>query len=70
MLNSLKTRRVFSTKASGKLVPGTFTARDLKNLVYESRYRARSSSHTLYTGSRKKPKSGPKGEEQHRQPEQ
>jgi Ca-activated chloride channel homolog len=46
------------------------TARDLKNLVYESRYRARSSSHTLYTGSRKKPKSGPKGEEQRRQPEQ
>jgi Ca-activated chloride channel homolog len=51
-----------------KVSSGDLTARDLKNLVYESRCRIRSSSHALYTGSRKK--SGPGGKEQRRQPEQ
>jgi len=51
-----------------KASSGDLTARDLKNLVYESRCRTRSSSHDLYTGSRKKSGSGAK--EQHRQPQQ
>jgi hypothetical protein len=53
-----------------KIGSRNLTARDLKDLVYESRYRARSSSHALYTGSRKKPKSRSSGNEQRRQPEQ
>jgi Ca-activated chloride channel family protein len=53
-----------------KISSRDLTTRDLKNLVYESRYYTRSSSHTLYTGSRRKPKSGSRGEEQRRQPEQ
>jgi Ca-activated chloride channel family protein len=40
-----------------KISSGELTTRDLKDLVYESRYRTRSSSHTLYTGSRKRAKS-------------
>jgi hypothetical protein len=51
-----------------KINSGELTARDLKDLVYESRHRIRSSSHDLYTGSRKKSGSG--GKEQRRQPEQ
>jgi Ca-activated chloride channel family protein len=48
------------------------SARDLKDLVYESRYHARTSSRTLYTGSRKGSKLGrkPSAQEQHQQPEQ
>jgi hypothetical protein len=34
--------------------------RDLKDLVYESRYFARTSSHTLYTGARKRSNLGRK----------
>ena len=49
---------------------GDLTARDLKELVYESRHRTRSSSHDLYTGSRKKQKSGASGKGQRRQTEQ
>jgi Ca-activated chloride channel family protein len=49
---------------------GDLTARDLKKLVYESRHRIRSSSHDLYTGSRKKQKSGASGKGQRRQTEQ
>jgi len=51
-----------------KVSSGDLTARDLKELVYESRHRTRSSSHDLYTGSRKK--SGSSGKERRRQPEQ
>ena len=40
-----------------KISSRDFSARDLKDLVYESRHRTRSSSHTLYTGSRKRAKS-------------
>jgi len=43
------------------------TARDLKNLVYESRHRTRSSSHTLYTGSRKRAKTRSSAKAQPRQ---
>jgi Ca-activated chloride channel homolog len=48
------------------------SARDLKDLVYESRYRARTSSRTLYTGSRKKSNLArkPSAQEQAQQPEQ
>jgi Ca-activated chloride channel homolog len=53
-----------------KVSSGDLTARDLKDLVYESRCRTRSSSHDLYTGSRMKQKSGSSGKEQRRQPEQ
>jgi len=52
-----------------KISSRDLTARDLKDLVYESRYYARSSSHALYTGSRKTQKSR-RGEEQRRQSEQ
>jgi len=46
--------------------------RDLKDLVYESRYFARTSSHTLYTGARKRSNLGrkPSSQEQCQQPEQ
>jgi hypothetical protein len=56
-------RRVGSRKLS---------ARDLKDLVYESRYHARMSSRALYTGSRKESKLARKrsAPEQHQQPEQ
>jgi Ca-activated chloride channel family protein len=53
-----------------KISSRSLTARDLKDLVYESRYYTRSSSHALYTGSRKKPKSRSSGDKQQRQPEQ
>jgi hypothetical protein len=53
-----------------KASSGDLTARDLKELVYESRHRTRSSSHDLYTGSRKKQKSGASGKGQRRQTEQ
>jgi Ca-activated chloride channel family protein len=53
-----------------KISSRDLTARDLKDLVYESRYYARSSSHTLYTGSRKKLKSRSSGQKQRQQPEQ
>jgi hypothetical protein len=53
-----------------KITSGSLTARDLKDLVYESRYCTRSSSRAWYTGSRRKPKSRSRGEEQRRQPEQ
>jgi Ca-activated chloride channel family protein len=48
------------------------SSRDLKDLVYESRYYARTSSHALYTGSRKKSKLArkPSAQEQCQQPEQ
>jgi Ca-activated chloride channel family protein len=48
------------------------SCRNLKDLVYESRYYARTSSHTLYTGSRKKSKLGrkPSAQEQYQQSEQ
>jgi Ca-activated chloride channel family protein len=48
------------------------SSRDLKDLAYESRYYARTSSHTLYTGSRKKTKLARKlsAQEQCQQPEQ
>jgi hypothetical protein len=52
-----------------KISSRDLTARDLKDFVYESRYYARSSSHALYTGSRKTQKSR-RGEEQRRQSEQ
>jgi hypothetical protein len=46
--------------------------RDLKDLVYESRYFARTSSHTLYTDARKRSNLGrkPSSQEQCQQPEQ
>ena len=55
------------TIASRKL-----SSRDLKDFVYESRHYARTSSHALYTGSRKKSKLArkPSAQEQHQQPEQ
>jgi hypothetical protein len=48
------------------------SARDLKDFVYESRHYTRTSSHALYTGSRKKSKLARKrsAPEQHQQPEQ
>ena len=48
------------------------SSRDLKDLVYESRYYGRTSSHTLYTGSRKKSKLGrkPSAQDQCQEPEQ
>jgi hypothetical protein len=49
-----------------KFNSGNLSARDLKHLVYESRHRTRSSSHDLYTGSRKKQKSGSSSKEQRR----
>lgn len=39
---------------------GNMTSRDLKNMVYESRHCTRSSTRSLYTGSRKKSKPLPK----------
>ena len=53
-----------------KISSRSLTPRDLKELVYESRHYTRSSSHALYTGSCKKPKSRSSGDEQQRQPEQ
>ena len=53
-----------------KIGSGDLNARDLKELVYESRHRTRSSSHDLYTGSRKKQKSGASGKGQRRQTKQ
>jgi Ca-activated chloride channel family protein len=52
-----------------KIVSGNLTSRDLKDLVYESRHYTQSSSHALYTGSRRKAKFKSRGEEQRRQPE-
>jgi len=53
-----------------KISARDLTARDLKDLVYESRLYTRSSSRALHTGSRKKGNPRPSGEEQLRQPEQ
>ena len=53
-----------------KISARDLTARDLKDLVYESRFYTRSSSRALHTGSRKKGNPRASGEEQLRQPEQ
>jgi Ca-activated chloride channel family protein len=50
-----------------KIRSRSLTARDLKDWVYESRYRTQSSSRALYTGTRKRPKA--RGKEQRQQPE-
>jgi hypothetical protein len=53
-----------------KISSRSVTARDLKGLVYESRYYTQSSSHALYTGSRKKRKPKSSDEKQDRQSDQ
>jgi Ca-activated chloride channel homolog len=52
-----------------KIGSGNLTARDLKDLVYESRHYTRSSSRALYTGSRKKLNPTSSGQKRRRQPE-
>ena len=72
----LKRRGRFSPGLVFRSVGGSgsrkMSFRDLKDLVYESRYFARTSSHTLYTGARKRSNLGrkPSSQEQYQRPEQ
>jgi hypothetical protein len=53
-----------------KISSGNLTARNLKEMVYESRYRTRSSTHDLHIDPGAKPKAKSNRKRQRRQPEQ